>query len=59
MENKKSILLIDDDSLVLRSLSKLLEKAGYVVHAFSDPRDAIREASMEEFDLVEIAFHSK
>ncbi len=52
MENKKSILLIDDDPLVLRSLSKLLEKAGYVVHAFQDSRDAIREASMEEFDLV-------
>ena len=48
----KSILLIDDDELVLKTLTRTLEKAGYSVSAFQDPREAIRQASVEEFDLV-------
>jgi CheY-like chemotaxis protein len=48
----KSILLIDDDDLVLKTLDRTLEKAGYEVHAFQDPREAVRQAAIEEFDLV-------
>jgi len=48
----KSILLIDDDALVLRTLERALEKAGYEVLAFQDPREAVRQAALEEFDLV-------
>lgn len=49
---KKSILLIDDDSLVLHTLTKLLDKAGYLVSAFQDPMEAIQAAMSEDFDLV-------
>ena len=51
-EAKKSILLIDDDPIVLKSLSKLLEKNGYLVQAFQDPREAVEQALIEDFDLV-------
>jgi DNA-binding NtrC family response regulator len=49
---KKSILLIDDDPLVLQTLTRLLEKKGYQVRAFSDPQQAMQEAMSEDFDLV-------
>ena len=52
VEAKKAILLVDDDPLVLASLTKLLEKAGYVVHAYQDSRHAIQDAMTEDFDLV-------
>ena len=48
----KSILLIDDDILVLKTLTRALEQAGYEVFAFQDPREAVRQAALEEFDLV-------
>ena len=48
----KSILLIDDDELVLKTLTRALEQAGYEVFAFQDPREAVRQAALEEFDLV-------
>lgn len=48
----KSILLIDDDELVLKTLSRALEKEGYAVFAFQDPREAVRQAAVEEFDMV-------
>jgi CheY-like chemotaxis protein len=48
----KSILLIDDDELVLKTLARALERAGYAVLAFQDPREAVRQAALEEFDLV-------
>jgi len=52
MAEKKSILLIDDDNLVLTTLSKLLENAGHQVSAFTSAKAAIDAASMEDFDLV-------
>lgn len=48
----KSILLIDDDALVLQSLARLLEKSGYVVKAVKSAKEAIDASLMEEFDLV-------
>lgn len=48
----KLILLIDDDPLVLQTISKLLERQGYLVRAFQNPKEAIQEAAMEDFDLV-------
>jgi CheY-like chemotaxis protein len=52
MDGKKSILLIDDDSLVLATLLRLLERAGYAVQAFQKTAAAIQASMMEEFDLV-------
>ncbi len=49
---KKSILLIDDDPLVLNTVTRLLEKSGHIVSAFQNPKEAIQEAMMDDFDLV-------
>lgn len=49
---KKNILLVDDDPLVLKSLSTLLEKEGYAVSAAGDGRSAIQKAKEGAFDLV-------
>ena len=49
---RKSILLIDDDSLVLTTVTRLLEKSGHKVSAFQNAREAIQEAMMDDFDLV-------
>ena len=49
---KKSVLLMDDDALVLQTLTRLLEKEGYAVQAFQDPREAVQAAVCDNFDLV-------
>lgn len=49
---KNHILLIDDDTLVLRSLTKLLAHAGYVVLAASSYEAALEAFETREFDLV-------
>ncbi len=48
----KQILLVDDDLLVLKTLTRLLEKAGHTVRAFQDSREAIQSTLCEDFDLV-------
>lgn len=48
----KLILLIDDDKLVLDTVTRLLEKAGHEVIAFQSSTEAIREAMLEDFDMV-------
>lgn len=50
--SKKSILLIDDDSMVLQTVTRLLEKEGYFVRAYQDAREAIQDSMEEDFDLV-------
>lgn len=52
MTDKKSILVMDDDTLVLTTLTRVLEKAGYAVRAFQKAKDAFQEALMEDFDLI-------
>ena len=49
---RKSILLIDDDKLVLDTIAHLLETSGHLVRAFQNPLDAVQESMMEDFDLV-------
>ena len=48
------ILLVDDETHLLRTTSRYLEKFGYQVEAFDDPLEGLRafEAAPEEFDLV-------
>lgn len=48
----KKILLIDDDSLVLRSLELLLQKEGYVVLSAGSYEEALIAIEKQEFDLV-------
>jgi len=49
-----SILLVDDDPEVLKALTKVLEKEGYEVAAYTDARLAIRfiNETKKRFDLV-------
>jgi len=47
-----SILLIDDDELVLQSLEKVLESQGYRVEKARNGFEALRKAQDQEFGLV-------
>ncbi len=51
-KRRKSVLLIDDDSLVLSTVTRLLEKSGHKVSAFQNAKEAMQEAMMDDFDLV-------
>lgn len=51
-EKRKSILLIDDDVIVLQTIASLLKKFGYIVRAFRNSSEAIQEAMMEDYDLI-------
>lgn len=48
----KKILLIDDDEIVLESLSRLLESQGYRVERAKNGFQAIEKAQSEDFHLV-------
>ena len=49
---EKSILLIDDDRLVLRSLARLLEKEGYNVICAESGQQAVDLSDHTNFDLI-------
>ena len=48
----KKILVIDDEELIIESLSRLLEKNGYEVFVVKNGQDAIIMVEEEEFDLI-------
>jgi len=48
----KKILVIDDEEIIIKSLSKLLEKNGYEVFVAKNGQDAIVMAEEEDFDLI-------
>lgn len=50
--NKKRILLVDDEPLLLESLARDLEQEGYQVTAVPDGEKAISEIKQHGFDLV-------
>jgi CheY-like chemotaxis protein len=50
--NAKKILLVDDDFDVNITLKKVLEEKGYVVDAFSNPQNALKEYKKNTYDLV-------
>jgi response regulator NasT len=49
--NKPQILLVDDDRLVLATISKGLKKAGYSVVEAAGAREAVKLCEDEAFDL--------
>lgn len=49
---KKRILLIDDDPLVLKSLSNLLQSKGYVVTGCESGFEAVSAFKKDKFDLI-------
>lgn len=48
----KKILVIDDEELIIKSLSRLLEKSGYEVFVAKNGQDAIIMTEEEDFDLI-------
>lgn len=52
MTDKLSIMVIDDEPLVGRSLKRLLSKAGYDVEAFTDSRAAVKELEKRIFNVI-------
>lgn len=48
----KRIVVIDDEEILVRSFSKLLEKHGYEVFGFKKGADAIAFGEEEEIDLI-------
>jgi DNA-binding NtrC family response regulator len=52
-ENRKtSILVLDDDTIVLKRLRPALEKAGYEVEVFSRSSEASERIKSKNFDIV-------
>jgi len=49
-EKKRSILIIDDDPSILRTLSRVLMKAGYVVDSAQTGNEAEKKLSAKSFD---------
>ena len=49
---RTKILLLDDEASLIKWLTYALEQKGYVVHATSDPKDALAAIKKEKFDLV-------
>ncbi len=49
---KKRILVIDDEELIIKSLSRLLEKNGYEVFIAKNGQDALVMIEVEDFDLI-------
>lgn len=48
----KKILVIDDEELIIKSLSRLLEKNGYEPFVVKNGQDALIVSEEEEFDLI-------
>ncbi len=55
--NKKSIMLIDNQSFFLDALTPVLEEWGYVVASFTDPVQAMMSIQQNSFFLVLCASH--
>ncbi|MEW6185632.1 MAG: response regulator [Thermodesulfobacteriota bacterium] len=46
------LLILDDESLVGQRLKPALEKEGYRVEAFTEPREALARLEEKDFDIV-------
>ena len=46
------ILILDDEPLVGRRLKPILEKEGYKVEAFVEPKDAMARVQEKKFDII-------
>ena len=52
IEASKSVLVVDDDESVRRSLSKILERAGYKVAAAGTGQEALEMVRANRFDVI-------
>jgi DNA-binding response OmpR family regulator len=51
-EDKKRILVVDDDRGILRTFKGILEKAGYVVDTVETGREALEKIEKQKFSLL-------
>ena len=49
---RKKILVIDDEEILIKTFSRLLDKLNYEVLVASRPEDALAMAEEEDFDLI-------
>jgi DNA-binding response OmpR family regulator len=49
---KKTILLVDDDTSILRSFSRILQKCGYEIETAETGKEAMGKARNRHFDVV-------
>jgi DNA-binding NtrC family response regulator len=52
MKEKLEILLLDDETIVGNRLGPALEKVGYNVEVFEDPKKALNRINEKAFDIV-------
>ena len=48
----KSILIVDDDEMVLIAVDELLKQEGYEVHTISSGTEALKRLDKDSYDLV-------
>ena len=48
----RSILIVDDDDYVLKSLARLLRSEGLGISCYHDPQEALVQCSVRQFDLI-------
>ena len=51
MKEKKRILVVDDDTNILRVFKAILEKEGYIVETAETGKDALKKIKKEDFDV--------
>ena len=51
MENKKAILLVDDEESVRKAFTGILEKAGYLVDTAETGQKALEKAQAKRYDV--------
>jgi DNA-binding response OmpR family regulator len=49
---KKTILLVDDDTSILRSFSRILQKCGYEIETAATGKEAMGKTKNRHFDVV-------
>lgn len=49
---RKKILVIDDEEILIKTFSRLLDRLNYEVLVASRPEDAVTMAEEEDFDLI-------
>jgi DNA-binding response OmpR family regulator len=51
-ENKKTILVVDDDKSILRTFTRILQKSGYEIDVAETGKEAIKKAETRHYDLM-------
>ena len=50
-ENKKTILVVDDDKSILRTFTRILQKCGYEIETAETGKEAMAKAENRHYDL--------